>query len=80
MLHEGRSETDQYTQDTRLTAIVRKYKEIIWRLIVTSARTVNYTLKISPAASFKPPEAVPVSTRTDLAIVDDVNQEDIHHM
>ena len=61
------------TQDTRPTAIVRKHKKKLRRLIVTGVRIVNYDLKKSPTASLMPPEAAPASTRTDLAINDDIN-------
>ena len=78
MLHEGLSGVDQYTQDTRPTAIVRKHNKKIWRLIVTGVGTVNCGLKILLTALSMPPEAMLVSTRIDLAIVNDTKQEGVH--
>ena len=73
MLHEGRSGADQCTQDTSLTAIVRKHKKNLQKLIVTGVRIVNCGLEISPTALLMPPEAAPATTRTDLAINNDIN-------
>ena len=68
MLYESRSGAHQCTQDTRPTAIVRKHKKKLWRLIVTSVKIVNCGPKTLPIALSMPPEAAPASMRTELAI------------
>ena len=75
MLHKGRSGADQCTQNTILTAIVRKHKKKLRRLIVKGVKIVNYDLNTIPTALSMPLEAAPASTRTDLAIIDDIDQE-----
>ena len=60
--------------------IVRRHKKKLWKLIVTGVKIVNCGLKTLPTALLMPPEAALASTRTDLAIKNNISQEGIHSM